>query len=149
MPIVHVPPLFDGCASVRLTGDRKDGPKRLKTDLLVNFGEKWNASDHNCIKLISLSSIKWGEMERQRESLSTVDDTSTGGTVHAKYHFHWHYLFTEEIWCPVWASADWRAPVTQPFNPNTYIGVTHLEHGCYGRHEKGHQILNTACSGHI
>lgn len=87
MPTVHIPPVFDGCASVRLTDDWKDRPKNLKTDLAVNFGEKLNASDHNWIELISLSSMKWGEMERQREALC-LDDTSTGGTVHAKYHFH-------------------------------------------------------------
>lgn len=39
--------------------------------------------------------------------------------------------------------------VTQSFNPNSYIGVTHLEHGCCGRRDKGHQIFNTACLGHI
>lgn len=91
MPTVHVPPVFDGCASVRLTGDRKDRPKRLKTDLVVNFGEKLSASDCNWIKLISLSSMKsegGGGGKTERILVSLLDDTSTGGTVHAKDHFH-------------------------------------------------------------
>lgn len=84
-----------------------------------------------------------------RSVVSLVDDTFTRGTAHAKYHFYWHYLFTGAIWCTIWTSADCRARVTQTFNPDMCVRVTRLEHGCYGRHEKGNQMLNAACSGEI
>lgn len=39
--------------------------------------------------------------------------------------------------------------VSQSFNPNMCIRVTRLVHGCYGRHGKGHLIINTAHLGQI
>lgn len=56
----------------------------------------------------SRDGVRRAERERERETKMERDMwplgdyTSMGVTLHAKYHFHWRYLFVLKIWCTIW-----------------------------------------------